>query len=87
MERAQAADTAALKKAFTGGRGPYSPYIYLPLDEKRDLTRREKISKLFVGYRSDPYNFWFYEQESEDPSHTSRHLYSHTIAVLLHHIA
>ncbi len=51
MEKTQTADTAALKKAFLGGRSASSPYIYLPLDPERDLTRREKISKLFVGYR------------------------------------
>ena len=51
MEKTQTADTAALKKAFLGGRSASSPYIYLPLDPERDLTRREKISKLFVGHR------------------------------------
>ncbi|MBQ4351772.1 MAG: hypothetical protein II768_10975, partial [Clostridia bacterium] len=50
-ERIAAADPAALKKAFLGGRSALSPYIYLPLDTKGGLDREERIARLFAGYR------------------------------------
>ena len=50
-ERIQAADTAALRKAFQSGKGTEGPFIYFPLDSEREDDRTERITKLFAGYK------------------------------------